>query len=71
MFEDCRVPVQNRIGRRAKRLATDVGFEVVNGALQLHGGYGYLRDHSIERVLRDERVHQILEGHQRGHAPDH
>ena len=46
----------------AKRLATDTGFEVVNGCLQLHGGYGYLRDHPIERVLRDLRVHQILEG---------
>ena len=37
-------------------------FETVNGCLQLHGGYGYLRDHPIERVLRDVRVHQILEG---------
>ena len=46
----------------AKRLATDAGFTVVNGCLQLHGGYGYLRDHPIERVLRDLRVHQILEG---------
>jgi len=46
----------------AKRLATDVGFEVVNQALQLHGGYGYLRDYPIERYLRDVRVHQILEG---------
>jgi hypothetical protein len=46
----------------AKRLATDTGFDVVNGCLQLHGGYGYLRDHPIERVLRDLRVHQILEG---------
>src|SRR5450631_1907678 len=44
------------------RLATDAGFEAVNGCLQLHGGYGYLRDHPIERVLRDVRVHQILEG---------
>jgi alkylation response protein AidB-like acyl-CoA dehydrogenase len=35
---------------------------VVNGCLQLHGGYGYLRDYPIERVLRDVRVHQILEG---------
>jgi len=46
----------------AKRFATDVGFEVVNAALQLHGGYGYIRDYGIERYLRDLRVHQILEG---------
>jgi alkylation response protein AidB-like acyl-CoA dehydrogenase len=46
----------------AKRLATDAGFRVVNAALQLHGGYGYLRDYQIERYLRDVRVHQILEG---------
>jgi alkylation response protein AidB-like acyl-CoA dehydrogenase len=50
------------LAAKAKRLATDTGFEVVNGCLQLHGGYGYLRDHPIERVLRDVRVHQILEG---------
>ena len=46
----------------AKRLATDVGFHVCNEALQLHGGYGYLRDYPIERFVRDVRVHQILEG---------
>ena len=46
----------------AKRFATDVGFEVVNQALQLHGGYGYLNDYPLERYLRDVRVHQILEG---------
>lgn len=46
----------------AKRLATDVGFAVVNEALQLHGGYGYLRDYPLERHFRDVRVHQILEG---------
>jgi alkylation response protein AidB-like acyl-CoA dehydrogenase len=51
-----------RLAAQAKRLATDVGFEVVNGCLQLHGGYGFLRDHPIERVLRDVRAHQILEG---------
>jgi hypothetical protein len=51
-----------RLAAQAKLLATDTGFEVVNGCLQLHGGYGYLRDHPIERVLRDVRVHQILEG---------
>jgi alkylation response protein AidB-like acyl-CoA dehydrogenase len=55
-------PGATRLAAMAKRLATDVGFEVVNGCLQLHGGYGYLRDHPIERVLRDVRVHQILEG---------
>jgi hypothetical protein len=46
----------------AKRLATDVAFEVCDAALQLHGGYGYLKDYQIERYLRDVRVHQILEG---------
>jgi alkylation response protein AidB-like acyl-CoA dehydrogenase len=46
----------------AKRFATDAGFDVCNAALQLHGGYGYLRDYPIERILRDLRVHQILEG---------
>ncbi|HEU5020098.1 MAG TPA: acyl-CoA dehydrogenase family protein [Pseudolabrys sp.] len=55
-------PGATRLAAQAKRLATDTGFEVVNGCLQLHGGYGYLRDHPIERVLRDVRVHQILEG---------
>jgi hypothetical protein len=46
----------------AKRFATDGGFEVANQALQLHGGYGYLRDFPLERIVRDLRVHQILEG---------
>ncbi len=46
----------------AKRLATDAGFHVCNEALQLFGGYGYLKDFPIERHLRDVRVHQILEG---------
>lgn len=46
----------------AKRFATDTGFNVVNDALQLHGGYGYIKDYQIERYLRDLRVHQILEG---------
>ena len=55
-------PGGTRLAAMAKRLATDAGFEAVNGCLQLHGGYGYLRDHPIERVLRDVRVHQILEG---------
>ena len=46
----------------AKRFATDAGFEVANQALQLHGGYGYLKDFPLERIVRDLRVHQILEG---------
>jgi len=46
----------------AKRFATDAGFEVANQALQLHGGYGYLKDYPLERIVRDLRVHQILEG---------
>ncbi len=46
----------------AKRFVTDVGFDVTNASLQLHGGYGYLQDYPIERILRDLRVHQILEG---------
>jgi alkylation response protein AidB-like acyl-CoA dehydrogenase len=55
-------PAATRLAAQAKLRATDTGFDVVNGCLQLHGGYGYLRDHPIERVLRDVRVHQILEG---------
>jgi len=46
----------------AKRFATDMGFDIINQALQIHGGYGYLRDYPLERLLRDARVHQILEG---------
>ncbi|GAA4352918.1 isobutyryl-CoA dehydrogenase [Microbacterium rhizosphaerae] len=46
----------------AKRFATDAGFRVANQALQLHGGYGYLHEFGIERVVRDLRVHQIVEG---------
>lgn len=46
----------------AKRFATDLGFKIANDALQLHGGYGYLKDYPIERIVRDLRVHQILEG---------
>lgn len=46
----------------AKRLATDLGFSIVDRALQLLGGYGYIRDYGIERYLRDTRVHRILEG---------
>ena len=43
-------------------LETDIGFNVANEALQLHGGYGYLHDYGIEKLVRDLRVHQILEG---------
>ena len=46
----------------AKRFATDACFEVCNEALQLHGGYGYIREYPLERYVRDLRVHQILEG---------
>ena len=46
----------------AKRFVTDVGFKVANEALQLHGGYGYLQEFGIEKIVRDLRVHQILEG---------
>jgi len=46
----------------AKRFATDVSFNAANSALQLHGGYGYLAEYGIEKVVRDLRVHQILEG---------
>ncbi len=46
----------------AKRFGTDVGFDVANRALQLHGGYGYLAEYGIEKIVRDLRVHQILEG---------
>ena len=46
----------------AKRFATDVGFKVCNEAIQIHGGYGYIREYPLERYMRDARVHQILEG---------
>ena len=46
----------------AKRYATDLGFEIVYQALQLHGGYGYLKEYGLEKLVRDLRVHQILEG---------
>jgi alkylation response protein AidB-like acyl-CoA dehydrogenase len=51
-----------RLCAMAKLVATDAGFNVANSALQLHGGYGYLSDYGIERIVRDLRVHQILEG---------
>ncbi len=55
-------PQKSKYAAMAKRFATDAGFAVANDALQLHGGYGYLKDYPLERIVRDLRVHQILEG---------
>jgi len=55
-------PDKSRFSAMAKRLATDSGSSIVDRALQLHGGYGYLKDYPIERFWRDLRVHSILEG---------
>lgn len=51
-----------RLCAMAKRVATDAGFNAANEAIQLHGGYGYLAEYGLERIMRDLRVHQILEG---------
>jgi len=59
---DARHPEATQACAMAKRFATDAGFEICNAALQLHGGYGYIREYPIERYVRDLRVHQILEG---------
>lgn len=59
---DARSPEAATRCAMAKRFATDVGFRVANESLQLHGGYGYLQAYGIEKVVRDLRVHQILEG---------
>ena len=59
---DNRDPNATEYCAMAKRFATDAGFAVANQALQLHGGYGYLQDYPLERIVRDLRVHQILEG---------
>ncbi|MFP5469806.1 MAG: acyl-CoA dehydrogenase family protein, partial [Alphaproteobacteria bacterium] len=59
---DAKAPDATLFAAMAKRFATDTGFNVVNEALQIHGGYGYLSDFPLERFLRDVRVHQILEG---------
>ena len=59
---DAKAPDASQQCAMAKRFATDAGFTVANQALQLHGGYGYLHDYGIEKVVRDLRVHQILEG---------
>jgi alkylation response protein AidB-like acyl-CoA dehydrogenase len=62
MEVEAKTPDARRFAAMAKRRATDDCFDIVNGCLQIHGGYGFLRDFPIERVLRDLRVHQILEG---------
>jgi butyryl-CoA dehydrogenase len=59
---DRKDPEATMLCAMAKRFGTDVGFEVANQALQLHGGYGYLSEYGIEKIVRDLRVHQILEG---------
>ena len=59
---DAKAPDATSLCAMAKRFVTDTGFDVANGALQLLGGYGYLADYGIEKIVRDLRVHQILEG---------
>jgi alkylation response protein AidB-like acyl-CoA dehydrogenase len=59
---DAGEPGTTRLCAMAKRLATDTGHEVADSALQLHGGYGYLAEYGIEKIVRDLRVHRILEG---------
>lgn len=59
---DAKASDATRFCAMAKRFVTDAGFKVANDALQIHGGYGYLVDYEVERIVRDLRVHQILEG---------
>ena len=59
---DRKAPDATRWCAMAKRFVTDTAFKVANDALQIHGGYGYLADYHVERIVRDLRVHQILEG---------
>ncbi len=59
---DAKSPDAGKFCAMAKRFATDTGFNVANDALQLHGGYGYLAEYGVEKIVRDLRVHQILEG---------
>ena len=59
---DAKAPDATRWCAMAKRFVTDTGFKVANDALQIHGGYGYLSEYGIEQIVRDLRVHQILEG---------
>ena len=59
---DRKSPDATKWSAMAKRFVTDIGFDVANDALQIHGGYGYLHDYGVEKLVRDLRVHQILEG---------
>jgi alkylation response protein AidB-like acyl-CoA dehydrogenase len=59
---DAKAADATKLCAMAKRFVTDMGFQVANDALQIHGGYGYLKDYEIERIVRDVRVNQILEG---------
>lgn len=59
---DAKAPDATMLCAMAKKIATDKGFTVANDALQLHGGYGYLSEYGLEKIVRDLRVHQILEG---------
>ena len=59
---DVQAPDATKWCAMAKRFVTDTGSKVANDALQIHGGYGYLHDYGVERIVRDLRVHQILEG---------
>ena len=59
---DSNDPERTNRSAMAKRFVTDAGFNIANEALQIHGGYGYLQDYEVERMVRDLRVHQILEG---------
>ncbi len=59
---DVQAPDATKWCAMAKRFVTDTGYKIANDALQIHGGYGYLHDYGVERIVRDLRVHQILEG---------
>lgn len=59
---DVNAPNKSQLCAMAKRFATDAAFDIANQALQLHGGYGYVHEYGVERIVRDLRVHQILEG---------
>jgi alkylation response protein AidB-like acyl-CoA dehydrogenase len=59
---DAKAPDASKLCAMAKRFVTDTGFDIANQALQLHGGYGYLAEYGVEKIVRDLRVHQILEG---------